>query len=46
MIVLLLILSARTPAPEEKIRNGTTKIAPANDKMVFAEAGPFILINR
>ena len=46
MIVLLLILSAKTPAPDEKRRKGITKIAPANERMAGAAAAPFTKMKR
>jgi len=41
-IVLLLILSAKTPAAEEKSKKGTTKTAPAVAKIEGADDGPWI----
>ena len=46
IMLLLLFRSAKTPAPDEKIKKGITNTAPARERIAFAEAGPLRLINK
>ena len=45
-MVLLLMRSAKTPAPEENRRKGMTKIAPTKERMALADPGPLTLMRR
>ena len=45
-MVRLLILSANTPAPEEKNKKGMTKIAPTKARIVGADSAPLTLMSK
>ena len=46
IIVLLLILSAKTPDADEKSKNGITKTIPAVAKILLANAPPLTAIKK